>query len=140
MNEMEGRLTKQKPLKFGFITILALLASTSTARASAIPLVDIANDPTYSWTWAEDLTLGYSFSVASSTTFNALGVFNVISASPATSHTNTAALNASHQVGVWNSSGTLIATATVDPTDPTTTSQNTYGQWVYQTIAPITLT
>jgi len=116
------------------------LGSASTVKAATIPIIDNTADPTYSWTWAEDLTLGYEFVVTGPVTFNALAVFDVVSATPNTGHTNAAGLTSSHQVGVWDTaSGALIVSTTVDPTDPTAPSANTYGQWVYQTIAPTTL-
>src|SRR4029079_18676189 len=102
----------------GFIlACLFVLGIAATANAGAIPLVDIGNDPNYSWTWNEDLTLGYNFTVGAgnTVTFNALGVFDVVSANvgPGTPHVNAAGLNASHQVGVWNSAGTLLTSTTV---------------------------
>jgi hypothetical protein len=64
----------------------------------------------------------------------------VISANPATAHTNASGLNSSHQVGVWDSIGNLLVSTTVFPTDPRTASVNTYGEWVYRLVAPTTLT
>lgn len=118
---------------------LISLGTASTVNAGAIPIVDISNDADYSWTWAEDLTLGYEFTVTSTLTFNALAVFDVISANPATGHVNVAGLNESHQVAVWDALGNIVVSATVDPSDPTASSANTYGEWVYQTVAPTTL-
>ncbi len=114
------------------------------ARGVAIPIIDIGNDDTSSYTWGTSYTLGYSFSIAlgSSVTFNALGVFDTISATrdPLSAvHVNVAGLSFSHEVGLWNSSGTLLASATVNLGDPTTASANTFGQWVYKTVAPQTL-
>jgi VPDSG-CTERM motif len=105
------------------------------------PVVDISNDPMYSWTWGQDLTLGYSFSVDGSLTFNALAVFDVISATPGSAgHTNAPGLTQDHRVGVWDASGNLLASTTVVPGDPTTSSANTYGTWVYKVLAsPVTL-
>ena len=126
---------------------LAFLIGLGTAStANAYPIIDISNDPAYSWTWAEDLTLGYAFTipVGSSVTFNALAVFDVISATPSptsnTVHTNAAGLLSSHQVGVWDSLGNLLVSTTVNPADPTAPSANTYGNWVYHGITPTTLT
>ena len=115
------------------------LSFASTVNAATIPIIDISDDATYSWTWDEELTLGYAFTLSSSVTFNAVAVFDVVSAEPATGHLNASGLNSSHQVGVWDSLGNLVISATVDPTDPTAPSANSYGQWVYQSIAPTTL-
>lgn len=118
------------------------LSTASTVGAGTIPIIDIGNDADFSWTWAEDLTLGYEFivPVGSTVTFNALAVFDVISANPATSHTNASGLNSSHEVAVWDSAGNLLVSTTVDPTDSTAPSANTYGQWVYSLVTPTTLT
>ncbi len=43
-------------------------------------------------------------------------------------------LTDSHDVAIWDSSGNLIASVTVDPSDPLT------GKFRYATIAPVTLT
>lgn len=124
-----------------FLAAACLLTAPSFSPAA--PIIDIDNDANYSWTWPSDLTLGYQFQVGDPLTFNALAVFDVVSAirgSASTPHANTPGLNASHQVGVWDSQGNLLVSAIVDPSDPTAASANTYGQWVYQEIAPTTLT
>ena len=132
-------MTRKTTLRSLVLACLIGFGAASTADAGTIPIVDIGNDADFSWTWAEDLTLGYEFTVEGTLTFNALAVFDVISANPATGHTNDLGLNSSHEVGVWDSLGNLIVSTTVDPTDPTAPSANTYGQWVYQQIAPVTL-
>jgi hypothetical protein len=133
-------MTRTFALRGLALACLMALGTASTAGAATIPIIDIGNDADYSWTWAEDLTLGYEFTVTSSVTFNALAVFDVVSANPATAHTNLSGLNSSHEVGVWDSLGNLVVSTTVDPTDPTAPSANTYGHWVYQLITPTTLT
>jgi hypothetical protein len=45
----------------------------------------------------------------------------------------------SHEVGLWDSAGNLLVSAVVDNSDPTTSSANTYGRWVYQTVPAMTL-
>lgn len=132
-------MTRKLTLRSLALVCLIGLGTATTVHAATIPIIDINNDADYSWTWAEDLTLGYEFTVTSTLTFNALAVFDVVSANPATAHTNAAGLNSSHQVAVWDSLGNIVASATVDPGDPTAASTNTYGVWVYQTIAPTTL-
>lgn len=113
-------------------------------RANATAIIDITDTALYSYTWTTHYTLGYSFTVGNTPlTFNALGVFDVISATPSplsAGHANAAGLSSSHEVGVWDSVGNLIASATVNPGDPTIASANSYGNWVYQTITPTTLT
>lgn len=112
--------------------------------AQAIVIFDISDDANYSGVWPGlSYTSGYEFTVANSVTFNALGLFDVQTANRLSGANggdpNLPGLLFSHQVGVWDSSGTLRASATVDPGDPTTPSANTYGNWVYQSIASTTL-
>ena len=85
------------------LACLFVLGIAATANAGAIPLVDIGNDPNYSWTWDQNWMLGYDFTVgAGGVTFNALGVFDTVSAnrdvtSTSTVHTNAPGLNASRR-------------------------------------------
>ncbi len=142
-------MTRKQTLRsFSLICMLGL-SSASVVSAESIAIIDITNDPEYSWTWNEDLNLGYSFIVPAgeTVTFNALAVFDVISATPgtgggslnSTSHVNALGLNSSHQVGVWGPLDLLVST-TVDPGDPTAASANTFGQWVYSLVPTTTLT
>jgi hypothetical protein len=131
-------MTMRKLLRLFLITA-CLFCPIGVLEAG--PVVDISDRATFSWTWAEDLTLGYSFRVDGSLTFNALAVFDVISATPGSAgHTNAVGLTQDHQVGVWDASGTLLASTIVVPGGPTTPSVNTYGTWVYKVLdAPVTL-
>lgn len=133
-------MTGHKTWGLGLLAGLGLLLAAPTAWAG--PVVDISNDPTYSWTWKDDLTLGYRFSVSSALTINALAVFDVTSATvgPGTPHTNATGLNQSHQVAIWDAAGNQLVSTTVLTSDPTTGSANTYGRWVYRLlVAPVTL-
>jgi len=124
------------------LALVCLMGLGTASRADAYPIIDIGNDPNVSWTWNEDLTLGYAFTVGTSLTFNALAVFDVASANhdpSATPYTNAPGLSSSHKVGVFNSVGTLLVSTTVAPGDPTTPSANTYGEWVYHFVTPTTL-
>lgn len=139
-----GKVMKLTPktLALAFIAGFSFLLAAPAANANTLALVDITDDAQYSYTWNTDYTLGFQFSVTDPITYNALGVFDAISATRApgsTSHNNAAGLNSSHVVGLWNAAGTLLVSATVDPTDPWIASQNTYGKWIYQTITPMTL-
>lgn len=114
-----------------------MLASPS---ARAIAIIDITDDAVGSGVWGLDYTSGYEFEVGpGSLTFNALGLFDVQTATPILGPSNTVGLDFSHVVGVWDATGFLVTSATVDPGDPTEASSNTYGNWVYQSIAPVTL-
>jgi Domain of unknown function (DUF4082) len=65
-------------------------------------------------------TLGYEFTTSVSFTVNALGYFND-------------GLGNSHLVGLWDTSGDLLTSATVTGTDPLT------GNFLYQSITPYVL-
>lgn len=121
------------------IIAAAIVMFGLASGAQAIVVFDIQDDPNYSGVWNISYTSGYEFEVANSLTFNALGLFDVHSATPLFGNANSPGLLYSHEVGVWDSAGTLVASATVDPGDPTTSSVNTYGNWVYQSIAQTTL-
>ncbi len=119
--------------------------SAQPAHASTV-VFDMPADTTGSWQWADNLTLGYSFTVATgnSLTFNALAVFDVgpgATALVTVGGPNVDGLGQDHQVGVWDSGGNLVASATVLTTDPTLASSNSAsGQWVYHSLgAPVTL-
>mgnify|MGYP001501892050 CR=1 FL=1 len=126
----------------GALVVLTVsMVLLSPPRAAAGPIVDIQDDQFYSYLWSISYTLGFKFSVEDTITFNALAVFDVQSAAPMEGGSNAPGLNASHEVGVWDSSGVLKATATVMPGGPTMRSANSYGIWVYQPLAaPVTLT
>ena len=118
-----------------------LAFALSSPMAQSDPIFDLTDDSTYSWTWNEDLTLGYRFTVDDALTFNALSVYDVQTASHrGTPHTNAVGLNASHDVAVWDSADLLVASATVDPGDATWTSANSVGNWVYERINEDTVT
>ncbi len=68
--------------------------------------------------------VGYRFTVANSVQVSDLGVWN--------QDTN-GGLSASHQVGIWDGSQTLIASTTV------TTSGTVNGAWTYASITPVVL-
>ena len=74
-------------------------------------------------------TVGWSFTVLSSVDVDGLGFFDFESNG----------LLSSHQVGLWNSSGTLLASATVTSGSTVVASTSLNGQWLFESIAPVTL-
>ena len=68
--------------------------------------------------------VGYRFTVSSPLSVSDLGVWNA----------DTDGLTSAHQVGIWDSSQTLIASVTVDPATGTPV-----GQWTYASITPVVL-
>jgi hypothetical protein len=76
-------------------------------------------------------TYGYSFTVSgASLTVTGLGVFDTFAVP----------LASTHPVGLWNSSGTLLATANVNGANPKVASTDSLGQWAEASISPIVLT
>lgn len=76
-----------------------------------------------------DETYGYSFTVSGSVTIDGMGVFESFART----------LGGSHPVGLWNAGGTLLASASVGPTDSIVASTDSLGQWRAVSIAPVTL-
>jgi hypothetical protein len=68
--------------------------------------------------------VGFRFTVATSVQVSDLGVWN---------QDSSGGLSASHQVGIWDASQALIASATV------TTSGTVNGAWTYASITPVVL-
>ncbi|HSL16655.1 MAG TPA: DUF4082 domain-containing protein [Methylomirabilota bacterium] len=72
--------------------------------------------------------VGFRFTVSAPLEVDQLGVWNADTAAGG------AGLTTSHQVGIWDASQALLASATVDPATGTV-----IGQWTYAAIAPVTL-
>ncbi len=109
-----------------------LLAIAAAVLVLAITALPAQAAPLYSITNATGLnlgnppfTLGSSFTVNTAMQLTALGFFD----------DGSNGLAESHQLGLWNSSGTLLATATVNAgvVDPLN------GQFRYASIVPVTL-
>jgi Domain of unknown function (DUF4082) len=106
---------------------IALFAFASAVNAG--PIIDFTGGITALNNNNE--TYGYSFTVSGGNiSVNGLGVFSAFS-SP---------LAGSHPVGLWNSSGTLLASATVTPGSTAVPSTDSLGQWLEVGIAPVVLT
>lgn len=72
---------------------------------------------------------GWTFSTSEARQVTALGLFDV----------NANGLVDSHQVGIWDSNGTLLVTTSVDTNDPLTSSASTLGDWRFRNVAPVLL-
>ncbi len=95
---MKGK--QDMKLSFRLLLLAGLIASTSLLSAATLG-VTTSNDNVFmnTGTW----TLGYSFLVNSSITVTGLGVFDA----------GSDGLNVSHDVGLWDASGNLLASTTV---------------------------
>ena len=74
-------------------------------------------------------TYGYSFTVSGTLLVTGLGVFDSFSQP----------LGTTHAVGLWDSTGTLLATVTVGPASPVVGSSDSLGQWAEGVITPVLL-
>jgi hypothetical protein len=117
---------KSKRIRFAGVRIALLsataglgLAATGSAQADTIsPAVEYT--ATSLLTESRAFTLGYTFSLSSAVTIDALGYWND-------------GFGNNHQVGIWNSSNVLVANTTVLGTDPLV------GHFRWDTIANVTL-
>ena len=103
------------PASIGLALALAL---ASPAAAQISPAFNYTSSSTLSDN--RPFTLGFSFSLSQATTINGLGYW-------------TGGTLTSHQVGIWSSSGTLLASGTVSAADPL------LGNYRYDSIAPLLL-
>lgn len=73
--------------------------------------------------------VGWSFYVASAVNVDGLGFFDE----------GLPGLSTPHQVGLWNSAGTLLRQTTVSNASAAQTSASPWGRWLFEDIASITL-
>lgn len=73
--------------------------------------------------------VGWSFSVSSSVTIDGLGIFDM----------GSNGLAGRHQVGLWDSSGNLLAQTVVSSSSTAVASGSTLGQWLFESISPLSL-
>lgn len=99
-------------------------ANASIGTADTIGLEADSFDSSYTHT-DNNYTFGWAFSTTSQISLTALGYFD----------RGEDGLVTSHDVGVWNSDGVLVASATVDAG----TSSALDGHFRYTSIAPVTL-
>jgi hypothetical protein len=73
--------------------------------------------------------LGWQFDLTNGDVVGALGVFDYLGDG----------LTDSHQVGLWDSGGNLLASVTITNSDPLTASGSALGGWRFAAITPVTL-
>ncbi|MES2306637.1 MAG: DUF4082 domain-containing protein [Gemmatimonadota bacterium] len=97
---------------------LALLVAPTAARAQLGVDFTSASDANNGW-----FSLGWSFNVLTPFSVSGLGFYDA----------GKDGLNQSHEVGLWTSGGTLLASATVSSSDPL------ISFWRFATITPVNL-
>jgi hypothetical protein len=118
-----------------WVSVAGLPASAQTPIIDATGgITDIATSGTTGLPCSPcPVTSGFDFTVTgSSLTITSLGLFDV--------GNSNRALTDSHPVGLWNASGTLLASTTIDNTATPVTSTSSLGHWLKKDIVqPITL-
>lgn len=110
------------------ITLIAAcaLGVSFTAQASTLA-ADFTNGNVYVNGGYNNI--GWSFQVTSSTTINGLGLFDE----------GALGLTNRHQVGLWDSSGSLLAQTIVSNASTGVASASSLGRWLFEDIGAITL-
>ena len=111
-----------------FILATAVLLATAAVSSATTIALDVVSN-TQEFATGVFHNVGWEFSVNTPIVVDALGIFDV----------NPAGLSESHQVGLWNASGTLLASTTVTSASTLITSASTAGDWLFQSITPIVL-
>ena len=105
----------------------ALLIATRPAAGADTLALDVTSD---TGVFAGSFTnLGWQFTVNAPILVDGLGVFDV----------NPAGLVESHQIGLWDNNGTLLAATTVTNGSTLVPSVSNNGDWLFQSIAPVLL-
>lgn len=117
-------------------SVVGVVAATMfvlVPQVSATPLGLDALDATSTWGYycpGYDCTAGWTFTVISPIKINGLAVFDW----------QPAGLGNPHQVGLWDSGGTLLASATVTSASTPIASASSFGDWFVASVSPVVLT
>lgn len=114
---------------FRRVTLAAALVLGMAAASQASTLgLDITSD-TQVFAPGVFHNVGWQFSVNAPVMIDGLGLFDV----------NPAGLAESHQVGLWDNNGVLLASATVTSGSTLVASASGAGDWLFANIAPLVL-
>jgi hypothetical protein len=105
---------------------ITLMAAPGIARADQIGVTGFTGGSTFGSFSGQADTIGFRFTPTVAISVTALGMFNPSAYG--------FALTQSHDVGLWDASGTLLASTTVTTSDPETSS------FYYDPISPVALT
>jgi hypothetical protein len=109
--------------------LLLILILPPTAAADQLnPVLDISGTAARLVPLA-DAVGGWQFHLSNSLKISAIGLWDE----------NSAPLSIAHDVGLWTTSQTMLAEATVDNSSIPVASGSNAGQWLFTRIAPITL-
>lgn len=111
------------------ILVVSLLLFLRAPSTLAVPIVDFA-DGNLAPIANSNVTYGYDFTVDSGGfSVTGLAVYEALSRP----------LEVSHEVGLWNSTGSLLASTTIDGLDSIVVSISATGQWRVGDIASLFL-
>ena len=117
----------RKPAKLAIAVFGLWLGLGATTRAGGLAL-DFTGGSVA--TTVGDLTNGWSFTLAGTTTVDELGIFAG----------GNDPLTQDHQVGIWDGSGNLVASVTVTNANSTAiSSTDSHGRWLFTDITPVIL-
>jgi len=117
------RLQGIKMIKKRFCAVAFALLSAASLHAGAAPVEGVTFTGGSVFSADGPWTLGYRFTADQALKVTALGAYDYLGDG----------FSVTHEVGLWNSFGDLLASAVVDNNDPLT------GMFRYQTISAITL-
>lgn len=111
------------------IAAIALAATLmTTPRANAALMLDLTGSAGQSFI-CSSCTFGYDFTLNSGTTIRAMGIFD---------H-DANGLAGPHQVGLWNASGGLLRSTTIDNSSVAVNSGPLNTRWLFENISEIAL-
>jgi Domain of unknown function (DUF4082)/PEP-CTERM motif len=96
--------------------------------ATATPLTDITGGAPLVLSGSA-FVVGYEFHLSDTFGVDALGLWDE----------GSDGLSGGHQVGLWTASGTLLASGVVDNSGTAVASASSDGRWLFDSIAPLTL-
>ena len=115
------------------LSAIALLAALQGTALAAQLGVDFNNNAPLHFGCQNSVvgcSMGYRFQVTQPVTIEALGAF---------SYSGVPLNSSSHQVSIWDGNGAEQATASVSGSSTAVTSASGLGDWVFSSIAPVTL-
>lgn len=117
---MKGRIR----LAFSVSALLAATLMTRTANAQSLGIDFLGGQPANP---VPLQTLGWQFNLATTRDVTSLGIFDI----------GSNGLIDSHQVGIWTTSGTLLASALVTNASTAVASTSSSGRWMFTALGSV---
>ena len=107
---------------------VAMIVTTAAVSSASTIALDVTSD-TQIFAPGVFHNIGWQFQVNAPVVVDGIGLFDV----------NPAGLSESHQVGLWDNNGLLLASTTVTSGSTFVSSASGAGDWLFANIAPIVL-